>query len=297
MIIEKLTEGNLLAMLDGKSAITFDIAPLHTGIVEFDGVSPKEYFFHLTPQSSDDVFKEIKQRRDFKSRVEKIVSGKHYDYCLVEGVYGGENYNTLVQLLNLNTVVDELILDGVCTVDTFYRQKQVEWASDTRQIYKQAGKPTSKVETQGLLEYLGCKYYLDHKNDSTTQKKEECFEDICDAYGMLYSIVAKVKAPRSKKERGKITIKDVRMSYVSSYDELDTTSRWAKRFADDDPLAVDLDYKHLEESIITQATLHPDRLLMAVLPSSELGIFGVKHNFTFCADEDEGLLYFYNRRG
>lgn len=292
MIIDKLNESILLELLEGKSAITFDIAPLHTGIVEYKDNKLQEYHFKLSKQDSEDVFKEIKQRRDFKDHIKPIVAGKHYDFCLVEGIYGGESYTTLLQLANLNTVVDELVFEGVFQVDTFYRQTQVEWAADNRQLYKQAHKPTSKVETQNLLEYMECGYYLKHKDDTSAQKIDECFEDICDAYGMLYSIVAKQKAPRPKKEK-KLSIKDVKMQYVQYAEELDLT-RGKQKFGEV-PLVVTLDLRNIEDSIITNIKLHPDALMVALLPPSKLGLFGVKHKFRFFDTEDEGWLYFYRK--
>lgn len=297
--VEAVNELNIMTLLNG-TAITLDIAPLHTGVVIWNGSSFEEYYFHLSRKEgmqdeSVSPMWAIKQRRVFKKHLEEIVKGRSFDYCLVEGVYGGENYNTTVQLLNLNTVIDELILDGVCDVKTLYREKQTVWSKDMRLIYKQKNKPTSKVEVQNFLDYMHCSYYLEHKDDTAKQKALECFEDICDSYGMMFSIVAKLNFVTTNEKKKHISFSDIKMLYVE--DSSDVYYSRDEVFSSGDFENVDLDFRNIEKSILGYVEQFPDRLLCAYLPPSKLGIFGVKHHLEFfCNEDDEGWLYFYKRR-
>lgn len=297
--VEAVNELNIMTLLNG-TAITLDIAPLHTGVVIWNGSSFEEYYFHLSHKEGmkDESLSPmwaIKQRRVFKKHLEEIVKGRSFDYCLVEGVYGGENYSTTVQLLNLNTVIDELMLDRVCTIKTFYRERQTVWSKDMRLIYKQKNKPTSKVEVQNFLDYMNCSYYLKHKNDTEKQKAIECFEDICDSYGMLFSIVAKLKFATTVEKKKRIRFSDIKLLYVEDSEEV--YSSRDKVFSSGDFEPVNLDFRNIEKSLLGYIEQFPDKLLCAYLPPSKLGIFGTKHHLEFfCNEDDEGWLYFYKQR-
>ena len=174
MIIEKLTVLNLFKTI--KSGIGLDISKNHTGIVIWNGKTIETYGFAIEEYDKSDYFAEYKMRRDFKEKLYQIVKDRHFEYCIVEDVYSGENFDTVRKLLALQTVIDELIFEHVCVVDNFVRWLQVEWSKYTRQVYKQAGRLKSKLETQGILEYLEFDFYLEHKGDSERVKKEIFFK-------------------------------------------------------------------------------------------------------------------------
>ena len=69
---------------------------------------------------------------------------------------------------------------------------------------------------------------------------------------------------------------------------------FVKRVNEEGFIGVDLDYRNLEKSIIAQITQFPNDVLCALLPSSKLGVFGMKHNFKFF-DSYEGYLLFYKK--
>ena len=170
MIIEKLTVLNLFKTI--KSGIGLDISKNHTGIVIWNGKTIETYGFAIEEYDKSDYFAEYKMRRDFKEKLYQIVKDRHFEYCIVEDVYSGENFDTVRKLLALQTVIDELIFEHVCVVDNFVRWLQVEWSKYTRQVYKQAGRLKSKLETQGILEYLEFDFYLEHKGDLTELRKK-----------------------------------------------------------------------------------------------------------------------------
>ena len=274
------------------SVITLDIAPLHTGVVVWDGNELHTYYFHMQMADKENPQWLYLKRKEFKSYLYSIVKDHHYDYCLVEDVHAEQNYDTLIQLLNINNVIDELADEGFCSIGTFYRMQVSSWQAKTRKIYKQSGKLTSKVETQGLLAYLNCPYYNQYKDLTETQKKDICFEDTCDALGMLLAVVAMVKdvATTSSSKRNKLKFSNVKMLYVEYLEDCQKSRD--KRFKTEEKVEVTLK-KNIKASI--EQILQEDtegKVFYAELPVNNLGSFGMKYHFTFYAS-GKGYLLFY----
>ena len=274
------------------SGIGLDVAKNHTGICIWNGESIERYGFELETYEKADPFAEYKMRRDFKNKLAGVISGRHFAHCIIEDVYGGENFDTTRKLLALNTVIDELIFEHVVTVDKFYRWNEPKWSKALRSIYKQRGKLKSKLETQGVLEYLEDDFYLEHKDDKPAQKKAIYFEDICDATGMLLGVVANEIMNINIAKSSSVKMSEVKMLYVENIEE--TYGCKDKRFAEEGYVVVDLDYRNLEKSILTQLQFHPNDVLCALLPSSKLGVFGLNHKFIFF-DSEESYLLFYKK--
>ena len=274
------------------SGIGLDIAKNHSGICIWNGESIEQYGFALDDFDKKDPFAEYKMRRQFKQKLSEIIKGRYFEHCIIEDVYGGENFDTTRKLLALNTVIDELIFEHCCTVNKFYRWNEPKWSSATRSIYKQRGRLKSKIETQGLLEYLEYDYYLEHKDDKSAVKKEIFFEDICDATAMLLAVVANETLNLNIAKQSSIKMSDIKMIYLE--DTMDTYSCSDKRVNEEGFISVDLDYRNIEKSIVNQVSQHPNDVLCAFLPSSKLGVFGLKHKFTFY-DSEEGYLLFYKK--
>lgn len=274
------------------SGIGLDIAKNHSGICIWNGESIEQYGFALDDFDKKDPFAEYKMRRQFKQKLSEIIRGRYFEHCIIEDVYGGENFDTTRKLLALNTIIDELIFEHCCTVNKFYRWNEPKWSSATRSIYKQRGRLKSKIETQGLLEYLEYDYYLEHKDDKPAVKKEIFFEDICDATAMLLAVVANETLNLNIAKQSSIKMSDIKMIYLE--DTMDTYSCSDKRVNEEGFISVDLDYRNIEKSIVNQVSQHPNDVLCAFLPSSKLGVFGLKHKFTFY-DSEEGYLLFYKK--
>lgn len=287
---EKPTVESLLRTIP--SGIGLDIAKNHSGIFIWDNGKMEQYGFALDEYEKNDPFAEYKMRRQFKQKLSEIVQGRYFEHCIIEDVYAGENFDTVRKLLALNTVVDELIFDHVFTINKFYRWNEPKWSKATRSIYKQKGRLKSKLETQGLLEYLEYDFLLEHKDDKPAKKKEIFFEDICDATAMLLAVVANESMLVNIVNNSSIKMSDIKMIYVEGI--MDTYSIKDKRVNEEGFIGVDLDYRNLEKSIIAQVTQFPNDVLCALLPSSKLGVFGMKHNFKFF-DSDEGYLLFYKK--
>ena len=288
--LDKLTVEKLLSNIS--SGIAIDASKNHTGVIIWNGSTIEDYGFKLDSYSKDDNFAEYRMRRQFKSELEKIVNGRFFEVCIIEDVYGGENFDTVRKLLAINTVIDELIFENKLVVDNFYRWNEPVWTSLLRHIYKQRGKLKSKIETQGVLEHLEFDFYLKNKDLSESRKKEIFFEDKCDVCGMLLAVVAMKILDINMTKSRVLKMSDIKMTYVEYLE--DTYSCRDKRVAEEGFIGVELDFRNLEKSILKEASMHPNDVLCAFLPSSKLGVFGTKHGFRFY-DNDESYLLFYNK--
>jgi hypothetical protein len=290
VVYEKPTVLNLFKVIP--SGIGLDIAKNHSGICIWNGETIEQYGFALDDYVKGDPFAEYKMRKQFKEKLSEVVKGRYFEHCIIEDVYGGENFDTTRKLLALNTVIDELIFEHTCTVNKFYRWNEPQWSKEARSIYKQRGKLKSKIETQGLLEYLEYDFYLQHKDDKPAKKKEIFFEDICDATAMLLGVVAHETINLNIAKQEVVKMSDIKMVYMENME--DVYSCKDDRIREEGSIWVDLDTRNLEKSITAQVAQHPNDVICAMLPSSKLGVFGLNHKFTFY-DNEESYLFFYKK--
>lgn len=288
--LEKPTVVSILKTVP--SGIGFDIAKNHTGITIWNGESVEYYGFKLDEYDKSDYFGLYKMRRNLKRNIEEIVRGRHFEYCIVEDIYGGENYDTVRKLAEINTVPDEIIFDRTCTVGTFVRWNQPKWASAVRNIYKQKGKLKSKVETQGILEYLEDEFYMKNKDLSKSEKEDIFFEDICDSTAMLLGLVISVNMDLNLAKQVRVGISSIKMVYLE--DELESYGARDDRIREEGFIGVELNYRNIEKSVIDLVNSHPNDVLCAYLPVDKLGNFGLKRKFKFY-ESGEGYLFFYKK--
>lgn len=289
MVIEKLLIKHMFQYI--KSGLALDIAPHHTGVVIWDGTEIHEYGFEHNLDTKD-KFWEYKLRREFKNKLKGIVAGKSFEACVVEDVYGGENFMTTRQLLAMNTVIDELIFDGVCFVDNFYRWKSSEWLAKARVVYKQRGKLKTKVEIQGILEYLEYDFLLNNKDKSKKEKEAIYFEDICDACGMLLAVCADKVLITNKVKHANVRMSEIKMFYVN--DMNDAFYHRDKRLSNEDYVELPINSRNIENDILENVKSMPDSVICSELPVSRLGRFGIEHGFDFW-DNGEGYLVYYRK--
>lgn len=289
-VLAKPTVKSLLSTIP--SGIGLDIAKNHSGIVIWDGSNISTYGFSIDEYDKSDYFAEYRMRRSFKSKLAEIVRDKHFEHAVIEGVYGGKNFDTVRKLLALNTVIDELIFDGVCSVGNFVRWEEAKWLSLFRTVYKQKGRLNAKIETQNILEFLEWDFYLENKDKSNSEKCEIFFEDICDACGMLLGVVQQLNMDVNSAKATSLRISDIKMYYISTPEE--SYSIRDKKIREEGFIGVDISSRNIEKEILLQASLHPDDVMCAFLPPSKLGVFGMKHKFTFF-DGEEGYLVFYKK--
>ena len=134
-----------------------DISKTSTGVslVE-DGVIRS---WNLTLRESEDIkFAEILLRRELKQLFLDEFKGLSFETIVLEDVYEGENPETTRLLYSLNTVIDEMILDGDISCKDFVRANNKSWKSWLWSIEPQIGKGhKEKLRTEEVLTYLGVK--------------------------------------------------------------------------------------------------------------------------------------------
>ena len=289
--IEKLSVESILSGIS--SGIGLDIAKNHTGVCIWEQGVVTTYGFMLSEYAKEDYHAEYKMRVEFKEKLKEIIKGKVFEYCIVEDVYGGTNFDTTRKLLALNTVIDELIFESSCKVEHFVRWNATKWLSYLRGIYKGKGKSKSKIETQAVLEYLGFEFYIKNKDLGEGEKEAIFFEDICDATAMLCSValqIQKEKMGLEKKQR--VTLKSVKMKYIESLDSI--CSCRDKRIREEVHIEVELNVRNIEKSILKEIENYPNSVLSAYLPVDKLGVFGIKNKLPFY-ESGEGYLLFYKK--
>ena len=266
------------------SGVAIDAAKNHTGVVLWDGKAVSTHGFSLSSQSKDDMHAEYRMRLEFKERLKGMVGGMHFGICVIEDIYCGENFDTVRKLAALNTVIDELLFEGTCTADTFYRWPESVWMKHLRRCRPSVGgrKLSSKYEAQEILMSLG--FPVEDGN---------YYEDRCDAAGMLLAACAYRMFGSEKSQVARPRISDVKMSYVRNFYARPGIRDARNR--EDPYIQVELAGRNLEKEILTEVARHPDSVLMSVLPARKLGLFGVAHKFEFFNGDEDGLLFFHRK--
>ena len=292
-MFEKLTVKSVLSQIP--SGVGLDVAKNHTGVCVWNGTDIEVYGFDLPEYDSTDPMSEAKMRRHLRAKLTDCLGSRFFEYLVIEDVYGGENFDTVRKLIALNTVIDDLILDGVVQVNNFYRHAESVWMKGLRLLYKAGNKLSPKYEVQEVLNYLEFDFYLKNKDLTPAELKSIFFEDICDATGMLLGLVADKFVKRDTEEKAsvkRVTLSSIKLMYLESDDEVYSIPR----LENCDFMYATLNFNSIERSIVSLANQYPHSVVICPLPSSKLGVFGIKNGFTFY-DGDSGVLVFYNKKG
>lgn len=122
-------------------------------------------------------FCETLLRRCLKNDLTELVKGKELDLVIIEDAFSGENPEVSRMLYGLNTAIDELILDGVCSCKTFLRVSNKEWKSWIGNTVDPMNKNkglNDKVKIQNWLESVG-----------VSEGTSDGFQDRLDATGLI----------------------------------------------------------------------------------------------------------------
>lgn len=152
------------------------------------------------------VHKEVLLRRALKQDLLELVEGKEFDLIIIEDAFVGENADTVRKLFALNTAIDEMILDGICSCKKFIRVNNQQWKSwlytlDTDGVSKGLN---DKEKIRICLEMLG------------VTEEGEGYQDRLDSTGLIVSYF--LKGNKVEKDGGlvkkrKVNINDVEASY------------------------------------------------------------------------------------
>lgn len=211
------------------------------------------------------VHKEVLLRRALKEDLKQLVEGRVFDVIVIEDAFVGENAETVRLLFALNTAIDELILDGVCSAKEFVRVPNQMWKSwlcktlDTQGITKGLN---DKEKIRICLEMIG------------VTETGEGYQDRLDSTGLLVAYFLKgseeVKKGKLDKKR-KVRLSDVNCSY-----DIDSSYLFYGIDDVDRDKIVFLDYRKIGKArVIELLTESPDSVFVTSEPVL-LGNLGVE---------------------
>lgn len=211
------------------------------------------------------VHREVLLRRALKEDLKQLVEGRVFDVIIIEDAFVGENAETVRLLFALNTAIDELILDGVCSTKVFVRVPNQMWKSwlcktlDTQGVTKGLN---DKEKIRTCLEMIG------------VSETGEGFQDRLDSTGLLVSYFLKgdeeVKKGKLDKKR-KVRLSDISYSY-----DIDSSYLFYGIDDVDRDKIVFLDYRKIGKArVIELLTDNPDSVFVTSEPVL-LGNLGIE---------------------
>jgi len=224
-------------------------------------------------ENIEGVHKEVLLRRALKEDLRQIVEGKVFDLIIIEDAFVGENAETVRLLFALNTAIDELILDGVCSTKVFVRVSNQMWKSwlcrtlDTTGVTKGLN---DKEKIRICLETIG------------VVETGEGYQDRLDSTGLLVSYFLKGK---EEVKKGKLEKKHkVRLSDINASYDIDTGYLFYGRDDVDTDKIEFIDYKKVTKNrVIELLTDNPDKVFVTSEPVL-LGNLGVDLGLDILSD-------------
>jgi len=144
---------------------------------------------------------ESEMKKEFKDNLTKLVKGKEFDLVVVENTINGCNAITNKELVLLNTVFDDLVVEGVCKIkgkDNLIRPFPNVWRKALKDLAGTVTANNTKVLVVKLLHRLGYSFIIEYNELPDSKKKALGYYDICDATGMLIAYMFK-KSSLNKK--------------------------------------------------------------------------------------------------
>lgn len=226
--------------------LSLDVSKNSTGVTYVD--NGEKIVGNIILEDFKGPHKEVLLRRGLKRDLLELVEGKEFDVILIEDAFVGENADTVRTLFALNTAIDELILDGVCTCKDFIRVHNQRWKS---WLYK--------LDTVGAVKGYNDKEKVKYCMSLLGVHEEgNGFQDRLDSMGILVGYFLKgedsvhEELENSKKKKVKIT--DVEGSY-----DIDTGYLFYGRDDIDIEKIIYLDYNRISKKrVLELLTDKPD---------------------------------------
>ena len=211
---------------------------------------------NIVLEDKEGVHKEVLLRRALKNDLRQLVEGREFDLIVIEDAFVGENAETVRLLFALNTAIDELILDGVCSTKKFIRVPNQMWKS---WLYR-------SIDTLGVTKGLNDKVKIEECLRLIGVSEEgEGYQDRLDSTGLLVSYFLKGK---EEVDKGKLSKKKkVRLSDIDySYDIESGYLFYGKDDVDTDNI-VFIDYSRLGKNrVIELLTDNPKGVFVTSKP-------------------------------
>lgn len=203
-------KGNFLGL--DFSKLSSGISLIENGEIQTTNISLK----NVDCRSDVGLSKEIFYRKALKQSLIDIMDNRDFDVVVVEDVFTGENVGTSRVLYSINTVIDELIYEGIFHVKKLVRVQSKVWKSWLSKSYDGVD------SLKGLNDKIKVEGYL--KNLGYAEDKTKGYQDRLDATGMILGYLYKEKFKINlKKSIKKVSYSDIvvkdyvtedRLSYV-----------------------------------------------------------------------------------
>ena len=260
--IEKLSEKNIVPSKG--TFLGLDISKTSTGLClirdgeKITGNIELNEDLEEIKKSDDWVHSETLLRRRLKKYLSEVVEGVHFDVIVIEDAFSGENPEVTRMLYGLNTAIDEMILDGLCSCDKFIRVNNREWKSWVGKSVD----PENKYK--GLNDKIKIQYWL--RDIGITEGDDKGFQDRLDSTGLLIGYFLQQEKVDQKYVDGKginITWSNLDFAY-----ELDTAFIYEGRewLADLNTVYLNENERITKKQILKWINKNPDSIFITEKP-------------------------------
>ena len=260
--IERLSEKNIVPSKG--TFLGLDISKTSTGLClirdgeKITGNIELNEDLEEIKKSDDWVHSETLLRRRLKKYLSEVVEDVHFDVIVIEDAFSGENPEVTRMLYGLNTAIDEMILDGLCSCDKFIRVNNREWKS---WIGKSVD-PENKYK--GLNDKIKIQYWL--RDIGITEGDDKGFQDRLDSTGLLIGYFLQQEKVDQKYVDGKginITWSNLDFAY-----ELDTAFIYEGRewLADLNTIYLNENERITKKQILKWINKNPDSIFITEKP-------------------------------
>lgn len=240
-----------------------DVSKNSTGVcIISDGVLSSS---NICLEDIGGVHREVLLRRALKSALSGLVAGRYFEAIVIEDAFVGENADTVRLLFALNTAIDELILDGVCSCGVFLRVSNQSWKSwlvrslDTLGVTKGFN---DKEKIRWCLENIG------------VVEEGKGYQDRLDSIGLLVSYFLRGSSEGDSNITKKV--KRVRFSDIEASYEVDSGYLFYGRDSIDRSKIVFIDYSRVsKKKVIELLSDRPDCIFVTSSPVL-LGNLGIE---------------------
>ena len=177
------------------SFVSFDISVRSTGWCKYQNGVLTYGSFSLTSKD------ELHRRMEFRNKAIELIDNKSYDFIAIEDVIAGCNFETTKALVQLNSIVDDLIYLHVVPENKVCRIGNMIWKKYLKDVtnYRGIKAAYSKDEIKESIQKLGF--------------TEDVVQDVYDSIGIAIGVVSQLANPTDiHKAKAKIRI-DLTKSY------------------------------------------------------------------------------------
>lgn len=200
-----------------KSFISLDISIHSTGWVHWVNGNLSMGVYHI--QSTEDIDRKF----EFKTFLKELFGDDEFEYCFIEDVYGGANFKTVKSLLQLNTLVDELVYEKEVKVNQIKRENNGVWKRHLKDVGDYIPKILGESDKEMIVASLENLDFSKQVIDSFLQESipAKSYQDICDAMGMAIAVIKRdIIDVQNKVHTAKKVKADLRRGYkITQYED------------------------------------------------------------------------------